>query len=116
MGVIGILITILLPVVLPGKRHAQAAAGTANLRSLSQIMGTCTTSNREASLNLLGAAPDHFMHAVSPLNPSLHRRIGREILSPNNSEAFACHWHIIWPNPTRPGDSVRSSFRPPTRG
>ena len=93
VGVIGILITILLPVVLRSKRHAEAAAGTANLRSLSQIMSMYTTDNQEAFLNPFGTGPGNFMLATSPLQPELKWNFANPVFPPNHTEAFAYYWY-----------------------
>ncbi len=93
VGVIGVLISILLPVVLRSKRHAEAAAGTANLRSLSQVMGMYTTSNQEAFLNPFGGSPEGFWFAVSPANSALQWSFLVPIHQESTTEGFAYYWY-----------------------
>lgn len=93
IGVIGILISILLPVILRSKRHAEAAAGTANLRSLSQIMGMYTTDNGEAFLNPYGGASD-YRHVRSVFNPEIEWSFNAHPLCPEcSTEGFSLYWY-----------------------
>lgn len=61
VGIISLLVAILLPVALGAKRSAEAAAGTANLRSLSQIMSIYTTDGQDAFLNPFGPGARHTL-------------------------------------------------------
>lgn len=93
VGVIGILISILLPVILRSKRHAEAAAGTANLRSLSQVMGMYTESNQGGFLNPFGSSSDGIGFAVSTLNPELQWDFTAPLCPPCTTEGFAYYWY-----------------------
>jgi prepilin-type N-terminal cleavage/methylation domain-containing protein len=92
VGVIAILVSILLPAALNSKRRAEATAGTANLRSLSQVMSMYTTDSGDAFLNPfgLGARPS-VAHSMT--NPELSWNFEAPMCPPCSSEGFAYYWY-----------------------
>ncbi len=55
IGILAVLMGILLPALAMARRHAQSVAGSANLRSLTQIMLMYTNDNGDAFLNPFGS-------------------------------------------------------------
>lgn len=65
VGIVALLMGILLPALMKGRRAAEDAAGTANLRSLSQMMALYTESNQSGFLNPYGGGPAfHYAHSL----------------------------------------------------
>ncbi len=92
VGIISVIMAILLPTVLRTQRHAQAVAGTANLRSLSQVMSMYSSGNDEAFLNPFGGG-GQFYHAQSLKNPELQWNFNSPLFPPGTTEHFAYYWY-----------------------
>lgn len=93
VGIVALLIAILAPVIVKAKRHAEAAAGTANMRSLGQTMLMYTGSYRDEFLNPFGTSPNGFGYAVSPLDPELEWNFSVPDAPKWTTELFAYYWY-----------------------
>lgn len=92
VGIIGLLIGILMPALMKGRRAAEDAAGTANLRSLSQVMGMYTGSNGDGFLNPFGGG-QAFSFAHSVAGDSAEWDFTVPLAPQMTTEAFSYYWY-----------------------
>lgn len=92
VGIIGVVISIVLPTVLRSQRHAQAAAGTASMRSMAQVLSMYTQNNGDAFLNPFGGGAD-FTDAVSLRDPERVWDFNASPCEICHTEAFAYYWY-----------------------
>ncbi len=92
VGIVALLVGILVPALMKGRRAAEDAAGSANLRSLSQVMGMYTGSNDDGFLNPFGGSAVSYAHARTLSDRDLDWDFGAAP-SESSTEAFAFYWY-----------------------
>ena len=91
VGIVGLLVAVLVPAILKGRRAAEDTAGTANLRSLSQVMSMYTESNGGAFLNPFGTGASFAVaHSVTGQDLDWDFTADAPELT---TEGFAFYWY-----------------------